>query len=69
MTSRPQAPLMDFDVHDHVNIDLELEIVQSLQHGHGGWTEGMFEVGEEVASFLFFTVSLDFRNNRDHLWD
>jgi len=27
-----------------VNIDLDLEIVQSLQHGHGGWTEGMFEV-------------------------
>lgn len=28
---------------DLVNIDLELEIVQSLQHGHGGWTDGMFE--------------------------
>ncbi|XP_026470111.1 E3 ubiquitin-protein ligase MIB1-like isoform X2 [Ctenocephalides felis] len=28
---------------DQVNIDLELEIVQSLQLGHGGWTEGMFE--------------------------
>ena len=26
-----------------VNVDLELEIVQSLQHGHGGWTDGMFE--------------------------
>lgn len=24
-------------------MDLELEIVQSLQHGHGGWTDGMFE--------------------------
>lgn len=22
---------------------MELEIVQSLQHGHGGWTDGMFE--------------------------
>ena len=30
---------------DQVNVDLELEIVQSLQHGHGGWTDGMFEVG------------------------
>uniref|UniRef100_A0A8C4R8F4 RING-type E3 ubiquitin transferase n=1 Tax=Eptatretus burgeri TaxID=7764 RepID=A0A8C4R8F4_EPTBU len=30
-------------VDDSVNIDLELEIVQSLQHGHGGWTDGMFE--------------------------
>lgn len=28
---------------DQVNVDLELEIVQSLQHGHGGWTDGMFE--------------------------
>ena len=28
---------------DLVNVDLELEIVQHLQHGHGGWTEGMFE--------------------------
>ncbi len=26
-----------------MNVDLELEIVQSLQQGHGGWTEGMFE--------------------------
>ena len=30
---------------DQVNVDLDLEIVQSLQHGHGGWTDGMFEVG------------------------
>ena len=29
---------------DQVNVDLDLEIVQSLQHGHGGWTDGMFEV-------------------------
>uniref|UniRef100_A0A915KDU0 RING-type E3 ubiquitin transferase n=1 Tax=Romanomermis culicivorax TaxID=13658 RepID=A0A915KDU0_ROMCU len=33
----------DLRVGDSVNIDLELEIVQSLQHGHGGWIEGMFE--------------------------
>lgn len=32
-----------FQVGNLVNIDLDLEIVQSLQHGHGGWTEGMFE--------------------------
>eukprot|EP00094_Tigriopus_californicus_P008731 TCALIF_08416-PA protein Name:"Similar to mib1 E3 ubiquitin-protein ligase mib1 (Xenopus laevis)" AED:0.20 eAED:0.20 QI:0/0/0/1/1/1/7/0/699 len=30
-------------VGDQVNIDLELEIVQHLQHGHGGWTDGMYE--------------------------
>lgn len=28
---------------DQVNVDLDLEIVQSLQNGHGGWTDGMFE--------------------------
>lgn len=33
----------DFRIGDSVNIDLDLEIVQSLQHGHGGWIEGMFE--------------------------
>ncbi|KAG8227571.1 hypothetical protein J437_LFUL000671, partial [Ladona fulva] len=30
-------------VGDQVNVDLDLEIVQSLQHGHGGWIDGMFE--------------------------
>ncbi|XP_060598805.1 E3 ubiquitin-protein ligase MIB1-like [Ruditapes philippinarum] len=28
---------------DQVNVDLDFEIVQSLQHGHGGWADGMFE--------------------------
>jgi len=32
---------------DQVNVDLDLEIVQSLQHGHGGWTDGMYEVSTE----------------------
>lgn len=32
-----------FQIGDQVTVDLELEIVQSLQHGHGGWTDGMFE--------------------------
>ena len=27
-----------------MTVDLELEIVQSLQNGHGGWTDGMYEV-------------------------
>ena len=30
---------------DRVKIDLDLEVVQSLQQGHGGWTYGMYEVG------------------------
>ncbi|XP_050526608.1 E3 ubiquitin-protein ligase MIB1-like [Daktulosphaira vitifoliae] len=28
---------------DQVTVDLELDVVQSLQQGHGGWTDGMFE--------------------------
>ncbi|CAF1355431.1 unnamed protein product, partial [Didymodactylos carnosus] len=32
-----------FQIGNYVNVDLELEIVQSLQHGHGGWSDGMFE--------------------------
>lgn len=50
---RDHLPLLGENVHgkgshglqigDQVTVDLELEIVQSLQHGHGGWTEGMFE--------------------------
>ena len=31
------------EINDRVNIDLDFEIVQSLQIGHGGWCEGMFE--------------------------
>lgn len=32
-----------FQIGDLVNVDLDLEIVQSLQQGHGGWTDNMFE--------------------------
>jgi len=34
---------------DQVNVDLDLEIVQSLQHGHGGWTDGMYEVRIQMS--------------------
>ena len=34
-----------------MTVDLDLEIVQSLQNGHGGWTDGMFEVG--TASLMW----------------
>eukprot|EP00112_Aurelia_sp_Birch-Aquarium-sp1_P018775 Seg4531.2 transcript_id=Seg4531.2/GoldUCD/mRNA.D3Y31 product="E3 ubiquitin-protein ligase MIB1" protein_id=Seg4531.2/GoldUCD/D3Y31 len=30
-------------IDDRVKIDLDLEVVQSLQQGHGGWTYGMYE--------------------------
>ena len=38
-------------VGDYVRVDLDLEVVQSLQHGHGGWTYGMFEVGIDLFDF------------------
>ena len=34
------------NIGDKVRIDIDVEIVKSLQHGHGGWTEGMTEVGK-----------------------
>ena len=33
-----------WSIGDRVKIDLDLEVVQSLQQGHGGWTYGMYEV-------------------------
>ncbi|KAF6027626.1 MIB1 [Bugula neritina] len=41
--SELKTPSVSYQVGDQVCIDLELEIVQSLQHGHGGWTDGMYE--------------------------
>ncbi|XP_059226620.1 E3 ubiquitin-protein ligase mind-bomb isoform X2 [Stomoxys calcitrans] len=38
-----------FQLGDKVTVDLDLEIVQSLQHGHGGWTDGMFECLNNVG--------------------
>lgn len=37
---------------DQVNVDLELEIVQSLQHGHGGWTDGMYECLSSIGTVV-----------------
>lgn len=42
-TSLTQEMSQQFQVGDYINIDLDLELVQSLQHGHGGWTDNMFE--------------------------
>ena len=38
---------------DVVLIDLDLEIVKSFQHGHGGWTDGMLEV---FPIFIIFAI-------------
>ena len=44
--NRPGSQTEDqgLQIGDQVTVDLDLEIVQSLQHGHGGWTDGMYEV-------------------------
>ncbi|PVD22714.1 hypothetical protein C0Q70_15970 [Pomacea canaliculata] len=44
---------------DQVNVDLDLEIVQSLQHGHGGWTDGMFEASENCLGTTGTVVGID----------
>ena len=33
-----------FDVGERVRIDVDVEVVKSLQQGHGGWSDGMMEV-------------------------
>jgi len=32
------------NIGDKVRMDMDVEMVKSLQHGHGGWTDGMMEV-------------------------
>ena len=34
-----------FQIRDHVRVDLDAEVLKTLQSGHGGWSEGMREVG------------------------
>lgn len=43
---------MVLNIGDKVRVDLEVEIVKSLQHGHGGWTEGMTEVRKSRESHI-----------------
>ena len=41
--NNPARPSVSFSIGDTVTVLLDAEIVQSLQHGHGGWTDGMSE--------------------------
>jgi len=57
--TKPSLPGEDYrgtnvvlNIGDKVRVDLEIEIVKSLQHGHGGWTEGMTEVRKARRSHL-----------------
>ena len=52
-----------FDIGDRVRIDVDVEVVKSLQHGHGGWSDGMTEVSSPTSlslaslSLLFLSPS------------
>ena len=41
-----------FDVGERVRIDVDVEVVKSLQHGHGGWSDGMVEVRLSLSLYL-----------------
>ena len=38
---------MVLNIGDKVRVDMDIDMVKSLQHGHGGWTDGMMEVSKE----------------------
>ena len=63
------------NIGDKVRVDLEVEIVKSLQHGHGGWTEGMTEVGTGltervglIALRIIYSLTLDIGVSRYSMW-
>ena len=35
---------MVLNIGDKVRVDMDVDMMKSLQHGHGGWTDGMMEV-------------------------
>lgn len=47
-----------FDVGERVRIDVDTEVVKSLQHGHGGWSDGMMEVIVSLSLPHVFPLSL-----------
>lgn len=48
-----------FEVSDRVLVDLEVDVIKMLQNGHGGWSEGMKEVGTRgiVCNCVFTLIS------------
>ena len=46
----------DFQINDRVRIELDPEILQSLQHGHGGWTDGMRECIGSIGNGFFYKL-------------
>ena len=41
-----------FSVGDRVRVDLEIEVIKTLQDGHGGWSDGMSEVSKNCGMEL-----------------
>jgi len=41
-----------FQIGDQVAVNLEIDVVQSLQHGHGGWTDGMYESLNSIGTVV-----------------
>lgn len=39
-----------YQIGDRVKVDLELELIKSLQQGHGGWNDTMVEVRSQCVS-------------------
>jgi E3 ubiquitin-protein ligase mind-bomb len=48
-----------FQIGDTVIVELELEVVQSFQHGHGGWTDGMYECLNNPGKVVGIDEDLD----------
>jgi len=39
------------NIGDKVRVDMDVDMMKSLQHGHGGWTDGMMEVIVTVGQY------------------
>ncbi len=46
-------------LNDHVNIDLDFELVQTLQVNHGGWCDAMFECIGSTGIIIGFDKDFD----------
>lgn len=55
----PNVGSHTFQIGDQVGINLDLEIVQSLQQGHGGWTDEMCECLGSTGTVLDFDADND----------
>ena len=58
-----------FDVGERVRIDVDTEVVKSLQHGHGGWSDGMVEVRtlSLCVSLLLSNLDVFFALSHGHI--